>query len=240
MAKSKLDPGLKYLDDCAKSGRPRREGAWTCVAEFDDSAGAGQRANVLLELEQDSNELQAALKAAGFNEHARAETVVSGDLPVRNISMLGELPGLKRVEASRTLQNELDEALPESKVAPLHQGALPRRGPGVIIGIIDFGIDFRHPSFQNADGSSRILAIWDQGLIPVIGEKSPKNYTYGVEYQREQITEALRSKHPAVAVRHIDPAPFHGTHVAGIAAGNGEPTRNGADARYVGVAPEAD
>ena len=35
-------------------------------------------------------------------------------------------------------------------------------GRGVIFGIADTGIDYTHPVFRLGDGSSRILAIWDQ------------------------------------------------------------------------------
>ena len=228
---------LKYVHACIDKGRP--ESQFTCLA--DPEVPARQRVNVLLEIEGDSQALQDALKTAKFNEHARAITIISGDLPVANVAMLEALPGLKRVEASRVLRRELDHALPESKVPPVSRGVLVRRGHGVIIGIIDNGIDFSHPSFRNDDGSSRILALWDQWLKPVTGERSPQPYNYGAVYSQDEITDTLRSKHPKVNVRHREEGPFHGTGVAGIAAGNGRPAEPPDDpARYVGMAPNAD
>lgn len=37
-------------------------------------------------------------------------------------------------------------------------------GKGTAIAVLDSGVDYRHPDFRNADGSTRILAYWDQSL----------------------------------------------------------------------------
>ncbi|RDS81104.1 hypothetical protein DWU98_11170 [Dyella monticola] len=109
-------------------------------------------------------------------------------------------------------------------------------GRGVIAGFVDWGLDFAHPDFRNPDGSTRILALWDQrgGKRP----DSPTPYGYGVVHSREAIDRALKQKDPYAAL-HYDPADAdtgigcHGTHVASIAAGSG-----GTD-RPSGIAPEA-
>lgn len=111
-------------------------------------------------------------------------------------------------------------------------------GAGVVIGIVDWGCDFDHPSFKRADGSTRLLALWDQRGTPPSGARS--RYGYGIIHTRAQIDRALQSGDPYVALRYhpadADPAGTgaHGTHVMDIAAGNG---RGGGP---VGVAPEAD
>ena len=66
-------------------------------------------------------------------------------------------------------------------------------GEGVMIGIIDTGIDYQNPVFRNADGSTRIAAIWDQTIQD---GNTPEGFLYGTEYTREQINEALRSENP--------------------------------------------
>lgn len=237
MARSTLDPGLKYVH--AFKDKPRPGSEFTHVA--DPAVPTQHRVNVLLEIEPGSQEVESGLARAGFREHARASTIISGDVPVANVEMLATVRGLKRIEASRVLRGELNEALPESNVPVRGRSAIVNRGQGVIIGIIDFGIDFRHKSFQNEDGSSRILALWDQALKPISGERSPMPYGYGVVYSQDEISETLRSEQPKVPVRHREKGPIHGTHVAGIAAGNG---RSGAESggvvKYVGMAPDAD
>lgn len=81
------------------------------------------------------------------------------------------------------------------------------------------GIDYMHPDFRNADGRTRILAIWDQ----TIAGTPPAGYHLGTEFTRAVIDEALLqpSMDEAYAVCPSRDLSGHGTHVAGIAAGNG-------------------
>lgn len=106
-------------------------------------------------------------------------------------------------------------------------------GNGVIIGIIDTGIDWCHADFVQ-QGRSRVLSLWDQDLTPRRGERSPPasivgQSGYGVEYTRQEIDAALPSCNRN-AVRSFD-TDGHGTHIAGIAAGGGSKP---------GIAPAAD
>lgn len=108
---------------------------------------------------------------------------------------------------------------------------LDLRGQGVLVGIIDTGIDYTNPIFQYADGTTRIAAIWDQTIQ---SDDYPFNTFYGTEYSREQINEALRSENPLSIVPSVDEI-GHGTMVAAIAAGNEVPEED-----FFGVAPDAE
>ena len=66
-------------------------------------------------------------------------------------------------------------------------GNLRLTGRGVLIGIVDSGVDYRHPAFLTADGKSRILRLWDQS----IPGNPPEGYATGTEYTNEKINEAL-------------------------------------------------
>jgi len=108
-------------------------------------------------------------------------------------------------------------------------------GTGVLVGIIDSGIDYTHPDFCNADGTTRIAALWDQS---VDNGNPPVGYTLGTLFTAEQISDALKEE-IRENQRYLVPSTDlsgHGTHVAGIAAGNGRASGG----RYRGVAYESE
>lgn len=116
--------------------------------------------------------------------------------------------------------------------------ALRDAGEGVLIGFVDTGIDYRLPAFRNADGSTRILGIWDQTADPssAQADEDPNRLfhpLYGVQYTKAQIDDALKHGDPS----HPVPAPDengHGTFLASLAAGTPDP-----DAGFTGAAPGA-
>jgi subtilisin family serine protease len=116
-------------------------------------------------------------------------------------------------------------------------GSLPNNlnGTGVLVGIIDSGIDYRHPDFCNEDGTTRIAALWDQSMD---GNNPPTGYILGTLFTKEQINAVLRENNTEsqqLPVPSVDLS-GHGTHVAGIAAGNGRASGG----KYRGVAFESE
>ncbi len=108
-------------------------------------------------------------------------------------------------------------------------------GAGVLVGIIDSGIDYTHPDFCNEDGTTRIAALWDQSFD---GGNPPEGYSLGTLFTREQINLALQESLPGNQRRIVPVVDLsgHGTHVAGIAAGNGRASGG----QYLGVAYESE
>ena len=104
-------------------------------------------------------------------------------------------------------------------------------GQGVLIGFVDTGIQYTHSAFSYEDGSTRIVAIWDQTIQT---GTTPDGFTFGSEYKREQIEEALRSEVPESVVPSIDTI-GHGTAMAGVAVGR-ESEQDG----FSGAAPLAE
>jgi subtilisin family serine protease len=103
-------------------------------------------------------------------------------------------------------------------------------GSGIMIGILDTGIDYRNPLFQNIDGSTRIAGIWDQTIQE---GQMPEEIDYGSEYTEEMINEALRSENPLEIVPSMD-TDGHGTFIASVAAGGAD-----LEHRFIGAAPES-
>ncbi|HJQ31438.1 MAG TPA: S8 family serine peptidase [Pyrinomonadaceae bacterium] len=184
----------------------------------------------------DDDETLAALSELGMRMRAKVSgpnTVVSGEIPLHSLPALEQMASVRRVEASRPLSPELDVCVPEVKAHIPHSATPPVRGAGAIIGIIDTGIDFRHPDFINPDGTSRVYRLWDQGARAVPGSEV-QPYGYGREYTREQINAALNGVTPAADCVATD-RDGHGTHVCGIAAGSGRARQT-----HLGLAPDSD
>ncbi len=106
------------------------------------------------------------------------------------------------------------------------------RGQGVLIGLVDTGIDYTHSVFRKADGTSKVYSIWDQTIQTENG--APQDFFFGTEYTQAQINEALASEDPLSIVPSTD-TDGHGTFLAGIAAGNLDEEND-----FTGVVPDAE
>ncbi len=124
------------------------------------------------------------------------------------------------------------DPLVASGITQVQDAALDLTGRGVILAFADTGINFENRVFQREDGTSRILAIWDQTMQD--GEP-PEGFAIGTEYTREQINEALLSENPREYVKTVD-EDGHGTRLAALAAGS----RIEGGAGYLSPAYDAD
>ena len=100
-------------------------------------------------------------------------------------------------------------------------------GKGVMIAIIDSGIDYLHPDFINEDGTTKIISIWDQN-----GEKNKEeNYPFGHEITREEINKAIKENDSSLTRDNVGT----GTIAAGICSGRGN-----LNSLYQGVAIDSE
>lgn len=147
------------------------------------------------------------------------------------IESLSQNPQIEYIEKPKNLVLSLYEARAASCITPVQNPPLSLTGKGIIVGIVDSGIDIFHPDFRNEDGTTRILELWDQ----TIPNEEDNNFFYnrGKIFGREEINQALIDNDRSFPSR--DPS-GHGTHVAGIAAGNGRASRG----EQKGIAPESE
>ncbi|MEG0793568.1 MAG: S8 family peptidase [Lachnospiraceae bacterium] len=147
-----------------------------------------------------------------FNQYAILE------VPKKKLQKIATFWEINYIEKPKSLFFETTKAVESSCVNAVTEGKLQLSGEGVLIAIIDSGIDYRHPAFLDRQGKSRISSIWDQSIEPT-RENSfhfPQGYGLGSEFHREEINEAIRENNEK-KVPSIDLS-GHGTHVAGIAA----------------------
>lgn len=108
------------------------------------------------------------------------------------------------------------------------QPYLDLKGRGVLIGIVDTGIDYTQPVFRYEDGTSKIQYIFDESEIGT----PPEDFYIGQEYTNEQINQALKAEDPYTVVPQKDTV-GHGTFLASVAAGR-------ESENFVGAAPDAE
>lgn len=203
----------------------------------------------------------------GLNVVQTIGQIITGTVDLDKIEAVRSHPNVVSLKRATRLHPEVRFSVPEIRAdeATLRTAAPSAatvNGSGVIVGIVDYGCDFLHGNFRKADGSSRLLFLWDQNG----GESSssPKPYRYGREYTGAQINAAIQqasaspSQNDPIYARvkfpedpnnrayltlgyAPEPTPVtdrgtgnHGTHVMDIAAGNGR------GSGMPGVAPGAD
>ncbi len=169
------------------------------------------------------------IEAAGGQVKAVSGSIIAAEVPVGKMSDLALQPGVSYLSRSGKVKPRLTLSVPEIKADQVH-ALVPTayQGTDVIIGVIDTGIDYFHQDFINADGTSRILSIWDQvdGRGPV-----PSGQSFGTEYTTAQLNASIMGQ-GGVYTTATD---GHGTHVTACAASNGR-----ANGGFTGVAPDAD
>lgn len=170
--------------------------------------------------------------------------IVTALVPWSNFEDIRQQEFVVSMKASQRIRPSLEKTIQEigaRRTNPPNE-PLANGGSGVIVGIVDFGMDFMHRNFRapGVDGGSRILALWDQTAAP--DQDSPAPFGYGKVHTKEAIDAALgqNGEDPYEFLGYGPPTDgmfvtgAHGTYVADVAAGNGEGT--GAP----GVAPNSD
>lgn len=201
-----------------------------------------------------------AIDALGFRTESISGAKARGIIFFADLPAITDHPAVIWIAIGRTRDISLDTAVTDIRARASSTGTMGAggdglwhidnntetlsqagnaTGAGVIIAIIDTGIDYKHPKFMKPGAvpeQTRILRIWDQGITPAALADCPDKAlligeTYGVEFDQAAINAALASD---THLGHRD-CVGHGTHVAGTAAGG--PLDDG---RFTGVAPEAD
>ncbi|MFK7807445.1 MAG: S8 family serine peptidase [Saprospiraceae bacterium] len=171
----------------------------------------------------------AGLENLGILVGTKAGNIWTLKIPIENVEAFTNLEnGIEQIQLDQPLFSNMDKAREKTNVDQVHEGTgLPQAftGKDVVVGILDVGFDYTHPTFYDENGNNfRIKKVWEQKTSGT----PPSSYSYGHE-----ISDSLN-----IILQQTDTnQESHGSHVAGIAAGSGF---GGDGDEYRGVAYESD
>lgn len=180
-----------------------------------------------------SGNLTAAAEELGFTLVLLQNEYAIITIEEEKISRLAEYNEVEFIEKPKRLYFSVSEGRTASCINPVQRVPYSLFGEGVLVAVIDSGIDYTHPDFRNEDGTTRILYLWDQS----ISGSPPEGYYSGSLYTAKQIDDALRADNQRDRLAIVPSVDLsgHGTHVTSIAVGNGR----GSNGRYRGVASQS-
>ena len=203
------------------------------LSEHFDLVRSGNETYVSAFIMTDGSSIDGSLRTEhGVILNTQVGNIYTSLIPLHQLEHVLTVEGVNYVEIGRKVEpklnaERLDEAREQTWVDQVHNGTDLRQaytGEGVVVGVIDGGFDYTHPTFYNADGTQyRISRVWEQGETGT----PPTGYSYGSELvgQTAILNDEFDERDGS-----------HGTHVAGIAAGSG----SALSSTYKGVAYESE
>ena len=223
MDKNKVDPVLQLV--YSRRNEPTKLSNLQSITNFYSANGKDfYYVSLLMRINPNSNVIE-ELKQMEVKVHTQVNDIITAHVPINLLSDISYLDNVYRIQASGKCQMKLDASVPETNAPSVWSGLdLPQSytGDGVIVGVIDTGIDLLHEDFKFDNGDTRIIGLWDQTVGDGVGGPP-----YGTYWTQEQINNGECTE--------IDDG-GHGTHCAGIAAGNARASTG----TYKGIAYDAD
>ena len=189
--------------------------------------GQGDYVPVLLQFTDPSAVREA--EALGFIPQTVLSESCTGFFPLSAVDEISAIESIKRINVYGKAHKNNDLSREASHVTEVQADyaasglSQAYDGDGVVVGIIDIGFDYTHPTFfadPSNDATYRVSRVWDQMAS---SGTAPEGYAYGAEWTSTE--DILAQGHDQHEGEH------HGTHVAGTAAGSGAGTQ------YQGMAP---
>lgn len=157
-----------------------------------------------------------SIAATGARVISRFGTTATVIIPINALPQVAAVDGVKRIELAKRVELCNDKALelsrfPAMTVAHGDFTSPAYTGNGVVVGVIDVGVDFNHINFLDKEGNNRIVRVYmpadSTGVAPIVdGVELP-----GSEYTTPESIRELTTD---------DSTAYHGTHTAGTAAGS--------------------
>lgn len=219
-AGSKIDPFFDVIPHIQNQGKTR-----TKALSLSKNPSQVEMVGIFVKTKDMDATISLITSIGGAVRAIISSDLLTANVPMNTLEKLEADSSVVFIEADKPVQTKNDVAMVELNGNEVHDGMdLPTgyTGSGVIIGIIDTGVDLTHQDFLDQNGNSRIIYAWDQQAS---GSAGPEELfqTYGVECDSKMIENGACP---------MNDSKGHGTHITGTAAGS--------DDQYGGVAPDAD
>lgn len=173
---------------------------------------------------------ETAFEAIGVTVGTKAGTIWTVSIPLQSVQEFLQVRGVEYIELDIPIAPDMDAARKVTKADSAQGGypplPMPYSGKNVVVGIIDAGFDYNHPTTKDTAGTGwRIKKVWEQ-KVP---GSSPAAFPYGNEIVNSSVMQTIGTDLPQFS---------HGAHVAGIAAGSGYGSAG--NSLYRGIAYESD
>ena len=175
------------------------------------------------------------LKNLGVKIYDNTTRITTAHIPVNKLKYIINLEEVEYVQIAKQVNLQLDSARTSTRTHLVHKGQQLSQsffGNDVVVGIIDKGFDYTHPTFYDSTHTKfRIKKVWEQKSDGT----TPSDFDYGKEISGDSNIITWANDIEFDGSNWVSRG-SHGTHVTGIAAGSGAYT----DGIYKGVAGESD
>ncbi|RYE24926.1 MAG: T9SS type A sorting domain-containing protein [Sphingobacteriales bacterium] len=165
----------------------------------------------IIKLKDNSGNALEDMQQLGVRIGTKAGKVWTVQIPATKVAAFTKIKGIDYIELNEPTAPQLDEARKQTRADSVHQGIglfCPFTGDGVVVGIVDAGFDYTHPTFfDTLNANYRVKQVWEQKTTGT----PPTGFSYGNE-----MTNAAD-----MWTKGTDNGQTHGTHVGGIAGGSG-------------------
>ena len=182
-------------------------------------------------IKMNTKQTPSSFEALGVTVGTQAGNIWTVQIPVENVKAFTQLNTIEYIELDEPISLNLDSVVRTTRADSVHGGinlAMPFTGKDVVVGVVDIGFDYTHPTLYDSLGNTyRVKRVWEQRKSGT----PPTSYSYGNE-----IVDSLSM----FAAQTDNSTNTHGMHVVGITSGSGRKSNATSNHKFQGMAFESD
>jgi minor extracellular serine protease Vpr len=182
-------------------------------------------------IKMNTKQTPGGFEALGVKIGTKAGNIWTVQIPIENVKAFTQLNTIEYIELDEPISLNLDSVVRTTRTDSVHAGinlVMPFTGKDVVVGVVDIGFDYTHPTLYDSLGNTyRVKRVWEQRKSGT----PPTAYGYGNE-----IIDSLSM----FAAQTDNSTNTHGMHVVGITSGSGRNSNATSNHKFQGMAFESD